>query len=111
MKAVKEIIYIRHNTYFNDNNISYLAPFWSDDDGKTLQIEEEQYDAWSQTDALELLSKEFETITRVKEVQHFPKDELGCDLPDWYYKVYNTILHLLTFKTPVFSFFLIFYYD
>ena len=74
MKAVKEIIYIRHNTYFNDNNISYLAPFWSDDDGKTLQIEEEQYDALSQTDALELLSKEFETITRVKEVQHFPKD-------------------------------------
>ena len=94
MKAIKEFVYIQREIYYNDNNIPYMAPFWSDD-GKTLQIEEEQYDAWFNTDAMDMLLKKFETITKVKEVKHFDKDirMLGGDkLPDWYYDVYNIII-------------------
>jgi hypothetical protein len=91
MKATKEFVYIQSNIYYNDNNIPYLAPFWSED-GKTLEVEEEQYDAWCQTDAIELLSSQFDNIIKVKEVKHLPKDMLIAEAPDWYFKVYNTIL-------------------
>lgn len=93
--AIKEFLYYKYNTYYNDNNIPYLAPFWSED-GKTLDIEEEQYDAWAATDALDMLKEKFEVINRVKEVKHFDKDKLSADLPDWYYTVYNTILSRAT---------------
>jgi hypothetical protein len=94
-KAIKEFVYIRYTRYYNDNNIAYLATFWSED-GKVLNIEEEQYDAWADTDALDMLKVEFDVINRVKDVKHFPKDMLNVDLPDWYYKVYNTILSRAT---------------
>lgn len=90
-KAIKEFVYNKYTTYYNDNNLAYMAPFWSDD-GKVLDIEEEQYDAWDKTDALDMLRDKFETINRVKEVKHLSKDMLNADLPDWYYMVYNTIL-------------------
>jgi hypothetical protein len=64
-----------------------MAPFWFDD--KNLEIEEEQYDDWEKSDGLKLLSEHFEHIIRVKKVKHF---DINTDLPDWYYKVYNTIL-------------------
>lgn len=91
MKATKEFVYIQSNIYYNDNNIPYLAPFWSED-GKTLELEAEQYDAWCQTDAMKLLSSQFDNIVKVKEVKHLPKDMLIAEAPDWYFKVYNTIL-------------------
>lgn len=90
-KAIKEFVYYKYTTYYNDNNISYLAPFWSED-GKVLDIEEGQYDAWNETDSLDMLKEKFDIINRVKEVKHFSKDILYGDLPDWYYTVYNTIL-------------------
>lgn len=90
MNAIKEFVYIQSNIYYNDNNIPYLAPFWSED-GRTLEIEEAQYDAWMKSDAMDLLTTEF-SVVRAKTVKKFPKDTLGADLPDWYYKVYNAIL-------------------
>ncbi len=93
--AIKEFLYYKYNVYYNDNNLAYMAPFWSED-GKILEIEEEQYDAWTATDALDMLKSKFEVINRVKEVKHFSKDMLGAYLPDWYYDVYNTILSRAT---------------
>ena len=90
LKAVKEFIYIRSINYYNDNNLSHLAPFWSED-GKVLEIEQEQYDAWSETDALDMLKEQFDTINRVEKVKRF-SEETFSDLPNWYYKVYSTIL-------------------
>lgn len=93
MKVIKEFVYIQSNIYYNDNNFPYMAPFWSDD-GKTLQIEEAQYDEWAKTDAIKLLMTKFENIVKVKEVKHFDSDVRmrgGDKLPDWYYDVYNTI--------------------
>lgn len=91
MDPIKEVIYIQREIYFNDNNLGHLAPFWSDD-GNTLLLLEEQYDAWNKTDALELLQKEFEHIERVKTIKHLPENIFESEKPDWYYKVYNTIL-------------------
>ena len=91
MEPIKELVYTQENIYFNDKNLEYLAPFWSDD-GETLLILEEQYDGWSKTDALELLQKEFKKIEKVKTVKHLSKNILESEKPGWYYKVYNTIL-------------------
>lgn len=44
MDPIKEVIYTQGEIYFNDNNLAHLAPFWSDD-GNTLLLLEEQYDA------------------------------------------------------------------
>ena len=91
MDPIKEIVYTQTCSSFNETNLEYLAPFWSDD-GQTLLVLEEQYDGWAKTDALALLKKQFKNIERVQDIKHLPKDIYESDTPEWYYKVYNTIL-------------------
>lgn len=79
--------------WYNDNNLHYMAPFWSQD-GSVLIVEAQQYDAWAQTDGLEILNEHFKEIVRSDEdVPKFPKETLRSDVPEWYYKVYHAIIN------------------
>lgn len=90
----KRIVYIHRDPWYNDGNHPDMAPFWSPDDGKTLWVEQEQYDAWAKTDALDLIRGQgYDTIEPKKTVPHLLSDsDLDSgDPPEWFYAVYRAI--------------------
>jgi hypothetical protein len=85
---MKKVRYSRRHEWFNDNNRPEMAPF-TVTEGQLI-VEAEQYDAWKATDGLQLLQPYFTDIVRSDEI--IDRLQPYTQPPDWYYKVYNTIM-------------------
>jgi hypothetical protein len=84
--------YLKRYQWYNSNNHLDMAPFYSID-GKILLVKSEQYQAWKQTDALNLLREKFEEVREVRKGWEVPTLSGDvADAPQWFWDVYQTLI-------------------
>lgn len=93
MAAVRKVRYVHEDGFdaFNDTNNPCLAPFTLVEPN-ILEIEPAQYDAWVETDGLELLAPHFTEVRRAEgKVPRLALDKSDA-WPEWYDKVYRVMM-------------------
>lgn len=88
--AKKKLVYIYRDNNYNDNNHWELAPFMSNDEGKTLKVEKEVYHKWVHGDTIDILKEIFDDVLPTDCIEPLQCD-FWSDLPDWYIKTYKAI--------------------
>lgn len=91
MATVKRRFVTKRTEWFNDNNHANKAPFYSPDNGRTLLIEPRLFQAWSQTDAIDLLRAKFDHVTASDAIVQLDCTDIE-QAPEWFWTVYRTIL-------------------
>jgi hypothetical protein len=92
MKARKEFVNIKRDTWYNDNNIASLAPFRYDDETETLWIHIDQYIAWSRSGIIDLIKNKYPLTKSLVPgsvmLSGLDNTTSFGDQPDWYRYVY-----------------------